>query len=120
MKNCEPLVFGPGVGHRQRPADDLVLVDLVLEGVAGAAGAGALRAAALDHEVGDHAVEDQPVVEAVAGELAEVLDRLWRVVVVQLEHDRPGAGVEGRLRHRLHPTDRPLTRTVTGGEAPGA
>jgi hypothetical protein len=41
-----------GVGHRQRAADDLVLVDLVLEGVAGAAAAGALRAAALDHEVG--------------------------------------------------------------------
>ena len=29
MKNCEPLVFGPGVGHRQRAADHLVLVDLV-------------------------------------------------------------------------------------------
>ena len=59
MKNCEPLVFGPGVGHRQRAADDLVLVDLVLERVAGAAGAGALRAAALDHEVLDDAVEDR-------------------------------------------------------------
>ena len=85
MKNCEPLVFGPGVGHRQRPAHDLVVVELVLEGVAGAAGAGALRAAALDHEVGDHPVEDQPVVEAVGGELAEVLDRLRRVLVVQLD-----------------------------------
>ena len=51
MKNCEPLVFGPGVGHRERAAHDLVRVDLVLEGVARAAGAGALRAAALDHEV---------------------------------------------------------------------
>ena len=76
MKNCEPLVFGPGVGHRQRAADDLVVVELVLERVAGAAGAGALRAAALDHEVRDHAVEDEAVVEAVAGELAEVLDGL--------------------------------------------
>ena len=85
MKNCEPLVFGPGVGHRQRAADDLVVVELVLERVAGAAGAGALRAAALDHEVLDHAVEDQPVVEAVAGELAEVLDRLRRVVVEELD-----------------------------------
>ena len=56
----------PGVGHRQRAADDLVLVELVLERVAGAAGAGALRAAALDHEVADDPVEDQPVVEAVA------------------------------------------------------
>ena len=39
MKNCEPFVFGPGVGHRQRAADDLVVVELVLERVAGAAGA---------------------------------------------------------------------------------
>src|SRR4051795_1998738 len=36
-----------GVRHGQRSADDLVLVDLVLERVAGAAGAGALRTAAL-------------------------------------------------------------------------
>src|SRR5690349_21707010 len=41
----------PGVRHRERAADDLVLVELVLERVAGAAGAGALGAAALDHEV---------------------------------------------------------------------
>ena len=33
---------GPGVGHRQRAADDLVVVELVLEGVARAAGAGPL------------------------------------------------------------------------------
>ena len=50
---------GAGVRHRQRPADDLVVVDLVLERVAGAAGAGPLRAAALDHEVGDDPVEDR-------------------------------------------------------------
>ena len=81
MKNWLPLVSGPGVGHRQRAAHDLVLVELVLERVARAAGAGALRAAALDHEVLDHPVEDQPVVEAVAGQLAEVLDRLGRVLV---------------------------------------
>ena len=42
-------------------------------------------------------MEDQFVVEAVAGELAEVLDRLRRVLVVQLDDDRPGIGVEGRL-----------------------
>jgi hypothetical protein len=85
MKNCEPFVFGPGVGHRERAADDLVVVDLVLERVAGAAGAGAGRVAALDHEVLDHAVEDHAVVEAVAGELAEVLDGLRRVLVEQLD-----------------------------------
>src|SRR3954451_2944844 len=73
------------VGHRQRAAHDLVLVDLVLELVAGATGAGALRAAALDHEVADHAVEDQPVVEPVAGELLEVGDGLGRVGVEELD-----------------------------------
>ena len=90
----------PGVGHRQRALDHLVVVELVLEAVAGAAGPGSLRAPALDHEVGDDPVEDQAVVEAVGGELAEVLDRLRGVVVVELDDDRPGAGVEGRLRHR--------------------
>ena len=63
-----------GVRHREHAALDLVLVLLVLELVAGAAGAGAGRVAALDHEVRDHAVEDDAVVEAVAGELREVLD----------------------------------------------
>jgi hypothetical protein len=42
-------------------------------------------------------VEDQVVVEAVGGELAEVLDRLRGVGVVQLEHDLPGIGVKRRL-----------------------
>ena len=42
MKNWLPFVFGPRVGHRERAAHDLVLVDLVLELVARAAGAGAL------------------------------------------------------------------------------
>ena len=74
-----------GVGHRQRAANDLVLVDLVLELVARTARARPLRAAALDHEVGDHAMEDEAVVEVVGGELAEVIDRLGRVVVEQLD-----------------------------------
>ena len=119
MKNWEPLVFGPGVGHRQRPPHHLVVVELVLEGVAGTAGPGPLRASALDHEVGDDPVEDQLVVEPVGRELAEVLDRLRRVVVVQLEHDRSGAGVKGCLRHRRQPYRSP-TWTVTGREEPGA
>ena len=75
-----------------------MVVELVLERVARAAGAGALRAAALDHEVGDHAVEGEPVVEPVAGELAEVLDRLRRVVVEELDRDRAGIGVKRGLR----------------------
>jgi hypothetical protein len=47
-----------GVRHRESAALDLVVVELVLELVAGAARAGAGRVAALDHEVRDHAVED--------------------------------------------------------------
>jgi hypothetical protein len=94
-----------GVGHRQRPSHDLVLVDLVLEGVAGAAAPGALRATALDHEVRDHAVEDELVVEAVGGELAEVLDRLGRGVLEQLELDRPMVGVQrGGAHLEVHPS----------------
>jgi hypothetical protein len=76
-----------------------VLVGLVLERVAGPTGAGALRAAALDHEVLDHAMEREAVVEAVGGQLAEVLDRLGRVLVEELDGDRPGVGVEDRARH---------------------
>ena len=104
MKNCEPLVFGPGVGHRQRAADDLVVVELVLELVARAAGAGAGRVAALDHEVLDDPVEDHAVVEALAGELLEVRDGLRRVLVEELERDgafarahRGGGGQGGVL-----------------------
>src|SRR5436190_4127383 len=94
----------PGVGHRQRAARDLVVVDLVLERVARAAGPGALRAPALDHEVGDDAVEDQAVVEALAGELLEVRDGLRRVLVEELEADRALAGLHRRLaRHSGHP-----------------
>ena len=103
MKNCDPLVFGPALAIASAPAHDLVVVELVLEGVPRAAGAGALRAAALDHEVLDHAVEDEPVVEALAGELAEVLDGLRRVLVEELDGDRPGVGVEGRLGHGGEP-----------------
>src|SRR6185312_14858675 len=69
-----------GVRHRECAAHDLVVVELVLELIAGAAGAGARRVAALDHEVRDDAVEDDTVVEAVARELDEVVDGLRRVV----------------------------------------
>ena len=89
----------PGVRHRERALDDLVVVELVLELVAGAAGAGALRAAALDHEVGDHAVEDEPVVEAFARELREVRDRLRGLVGEELDLDRALAGVKRCLCH---------------------
>src|SRR5215207_9166886 len=65
-----------GVGHGERAPDDLVVVELVLEGVAGAAGPRPVGIAPLDHEVVDDAMEDHAVVEAVGRELAEVLDGL--------------------------------------------
>ena len=86
MKNWLPLVFGPGVGHRQRAAVVVALDRLVLELVARPAGADAtaferrllavLAVAALDHEAGDDAVEDHVVVEALPGEIDEVLGGL--------------------------------------------
>ena len=69
MKNCEPLVFGPGVGHREqvRAVEGQLGVELVGELVARAAVALAERVAALDHEAGDDPVEDRAVVERVVG-----------------------------------------------------
>src|SRR3954454_2693316 len=58
------------VGHGERDAHDLVLVELVLELLARPAGAGPGRIPALNHEVLDDPVEDDAVVEAVGGELA--------------------------------------------------
>ena len=51
----------------------------------------------------DHAVEGEPVVEALGGELAEVLDRLGRVLVEQLEDDRALGGVHRGGGHRCAP-----------------
>src|SRR4051812_33126978 len=87
------------VGHRERAAHDLVVVDLVLERVAGPARAGAERAAALDHEVLDHAVEAEAVVEAVCRQLAKVLHRLRRVLVEELDLDGPVVRVQRRRAH---------------------
>src|SRR4051794_23180353 len=102
------------VGHRERAANDLVLVDLVLELVARAARARALGAAALDHEVLDHPMEDQAVVVAVARELHEVLDGLGGVLVEQLHDHLAVVGVQGRLAHLRFATStrssRPRTR----------
>src|SRR3954454_24292413 len=112
------------VGHRERAPDDLVLVDLVLELVAGAARAGALRAAALDHEVLDHAVEDQPVVVAVPRQLQEVVHGLGGVLVEELDDHRALVGVQGCLAHfrfatstrsSLPRTRFPFTLSATSG-----
>src|SRR5213078_1001265 len=61
--------------------------------------AGSLRAAALDHEVRDDPVKDEPVVEAVAGELAEVGDGRRGVVVEELDGNRARARVQGGGGH---------------------
>src|SRR5699024_1696624 len=59
------------VGHGQHVGlVEVLLGDLVVEGVAGAAGAGAQRVAALQHETGDDAVEDDTVVERTGDLLA--------------------------------------------------
>src|SRR5512133_3141810 len=98
-EELRPVGVRSCVGHGKRAADDLVIVDLVLELIARTARAGALGAAALDHEVGDDAVEDQPVVEALAGELLEVADCLRGVLVEQLEGDLAFAGLHHGLGH---------------------
>ena len=89
----------PGIGHRERAPLDLVLVELVLEGVPGATRSRPRRVAALDHEVRDDAVEDELVVETVARELDEVVDGLRRVLRVELDVDRPVVRVQGGV-HR--------------------
>src|ERR1700675_2871191 len=66
--------------HGDGAAVVLVLVELGLDLVPGAARAVALRIAALHDEVGLDAVKGQPVVEALLGEGDEVLDRLGRVI----------------------------------------
>src|SRR5262249_57179534 len=105
-----------GVVDGEHVPDDAVVVEVVLERVTGTAHAGAGRVAALDHEVRDHAVEDDAVVEAVAGELAEVLDGLGRVVVVELDVDRPVTGLQ---RGGAHGSSRlALTRSSRRSQAP--
>src|SRR5207237_6281 len=87
------------VRHCKRGALDRMVVELVLELVARPARAGAGRVAALNHEVLDHAVEDHAVIEPVAGELEEVADCLRRVVVEELDLDRPMVGLHRRVGH---------------------
>ena len=67
----------------------MLLVELVVEVVARPTGAGSLGAAGLDHEVRNHAVKFQPIVEAVAGQLLEIGDRLRHFIVMQLERISP-------------------------------
>src|SRR5882672_1028808 len=80
--------------HRQDPAHVRRVVELGLDLVARTAGAGALRATALDHEARDRAVEHGAVVEALFGELDEVVDVPRRLVREELERHRARAGLD--------------------------
>src|SRR5216683_6525815 len=66
--------------HGDRAAHVLVLVELGLDLVSGAARTVALGVAALDHEAGLDAVEGQAIVKALFRERDEVLDGLGRVI----------------------------------------
>jgi hypothetical protein len=76
-----------GVRHRQR-AHPVAVGPRGLQFVAkrypGPPRPGAGRVAALDHEPFDHAVEDHPVVEALARQEHEVVDRVRGLVGEQL------------------------------------
>jgi len=91
-----------GVRHRE----DAAIVTLVaaahfaLDLVARTTGAGALRAAALNHKVRDHAVERESVVEALRGEITEVLHGVWGVGVVELDVHVALRGLDDGFRHR--------------------
>src|SRR5690606_40097044 len=77
------------VGHRHDPrlVHEVVAGPFVGDAVAGPAGADGLGVAALDHEVRDDAVEHGAVVEALAGEEHERLDRLRVVGGGELDDD---------------------------------
>src|SRR5512143_3079811 len=100
-----------GVRHREGAGDVLVdvAVRLALDRVAGPARADGPLAglriwvAALDHEVGDDAMEFGAVVEPGIGELLEVGDGVGGLVGVQLELDRPLAGLHhgGLVGHQV-------------------
>ncbi len=139
MKNCDPLVPGPGVGHREQvgAVEHELGVELVGEAVARPAGAGAERVAALDHEPADHPVERRPVVERCGGlltcarvdpltlalgQLGEVGDRLRRVVGEQLDLDRAGIGLQGGeqlLSHGVYLSHRGRRRPILARGAGG-
>ena len=84
-----------GVGHRDRSRLVLTLHGLVLEAVSRASSTCALRAATLDDEVVDDAMEGETVVEAVAGEKDEVVDRLRCACRVEGDDDVAAVGRDG-------------------------
>src|SRR6266498_4249676 len=87
--------------HGHYAAHVLLLVELGLDLVPGAARAITLGIAALNYKVRLHAVEDQPVVEALLGEGDEVLDGFGRVVGEKLDLD-DAALLHGDLGNLFH------------------
>ena len=73
-----------------------IRMELVGNRIAGAAGAVAFRAAALDHEAIDDAMEDQAVVKAFLDQHDEIARGLRRLVLKQLDVERPLACLKSR------------------------
>ena len=88
------------VGHRDGTAYIPLLcrrcirVQLISERVARSAAARTGRITSLDHETGDDAMENDVVIEPLAGEGDEVLDRLRGIGIVGAECDVTEVGVE--------------------------
>ena len=113
----------PGVRHAQDPFVVVaqLVVELVVELVAGPAPAGAGRVAGLDHEVLDDSVEEHVVVQGLALDLLarlgvgpgllarreadEVFDGSGRALVVQFDVDVALARVQGRSKVSHIPGD---------------
>ena len=87
-----------GVRHSELVGlvEDELGVNLVVEGVAGAAHTGAVGVAALNHEVLDDAVKDHTIIEALLGQVDEVLDRLRRLIAEKVDDDIAVVRVNGR------------------------
>ena len=98
MKNCEPFVLGPAFAIASAPRVDLVLVELVLERVPGPPVPSPFGQPAWIMKSGITRWNGARR-RTLAGELREVLDGLGRLVGVELDLDRPFAGVERRLCH---------------------
>src|ERR1700730_4095882 len=108
-----------GPGHGDRAAHVLLLVELVLDRVAGAARAVTLRVAALRHEARNDAMKYQPVVEPFLGQRDEVLHRLGRVVWKELDLD-DAAFFHGDLGNLFHASGSFLRLSGCGGLRPCA
>src|SRR3990172_4881973 len=120
-RDVELAAGGVGVvapRHGDGAAVVLVLVELGLDLVAGAARAVALGVAALDDEAGLDAVEGQPVVEALLGERDKVLDGLGRVTGEELDLD-DAALLHGDLGRLAHACGSFLGLCGFGGLGPG-